>query len=624
MASAFSRWNRARPVLLIWLVLALGLVAFALPSILALKAADPDDYMRLAEVRDWLAGQSWFDVRQHRMGLPPGADMHWSRLVDLPIAALLVLARLFVTEPGASAIAMALIPLVELLVAMLLLHRLMLRLGVMPRPALAATAMPLLFPVLTSNFMPMRIDHHAWQAICALSCALAICHAGWRGSTIAGLLAALWLSISLEGLALVMALTGLMAWRTLRTGEPALAVFSAAFALGGLLLTTATRPLAALPVAQADQLSWPHLAAFAIAALIASAGTRSASVGHRVTTLALAATAAASVLFAGLGAAAIDPFHTLDPLVRQLWLDNIPEGLPITRQDWQTRAILLWTPLIVLAGWLLEFNGGKTCPEPVAGCERVLVDRSPDDKGPNCAGGSIEPPHRPIRHDTWAARGWNELAVFALAACALSFLLMRGAVAAQLLAVPFSAVLLARLFPRAAALPHAGYRIPAMLACIALATPILASTAGRLIDRSVASPSSRQLRAATGAPPPPCDLSSLARLPRARILAPLDLGPEILVRTGHSVVAGSYHRNSAAMRAVIEVFSGDPARAPAIATAQRATLLVFCPANAESAIYAARRTDSLANTLAKGEPVAWLRPLPDSGSGLKVYRVVKP
>ena len=45
-----------------------------------------DDAMRLVEVRDLLAGQGWFDLTQYRLSPPGGVAMHWSRLVDVPLA----------------------------------------------------------------------------------------------------------------------------------------------------------------------------------------------------------------------------------------------------------------------------------------------------------------------------------------------------------------------------------------------------------------------------------------------------------------------------------------------------------------------------------------------------------
>ena len=62
-----------------------GIVAFALQ--------DTDDNLRMSQVRALLAGQDWFDLRQHRLTPPLGIDVHWSRLVDLPLAGLILLLR---------------------------------------------------------------------------------------------------------------------------------------------------------------------------------------------------------------------------------------------------------------------------------------------------------------------------------------------------------------------------------------------------------------------------------------------------------------------------------------------------------------------------------------------------
>ncbi|MFA6032344.1 MAG: GtrA family protein, partial [Myxococcota bacterium] len=51
---------------------------------------DNDSLLRLVEVRDLLGGQGWFDLHQYRMGLEGGFVMHWSRLVDFPIAAIVL------------------------------------------------------------------------------------------------------------------------------------------------------------------------------------------------------------------------------------------------------------------------------------------------------------------------------------------------------------------------------------------------------------------------------------------------------------------------------------------------------------------------------------------------------
>ena len=55
----------------------------------------PDDFLRIHQVLNWLEGQGWYDLKAYRMAPPDGADIHWSRLVDLPIGLLVEFFQLF-------------------------------------------------------------------------------------------------------------------------------------------------------------------------------------------------------------------------------------------------------------------------------------------------------------------------------------------------------------------------------------------------------------------------------------------------------------------------------------------------------------------------------------------------
>jgi hypothetical protein len=66
--------------------------------------------MRLQQVRDWLAGQSWFDVTQYRVDPPHGLPMHWSRLLDVPLAAVILLVRPFAGQPAGELAACIVVP----------------------------------------------------------------------------------------------------------------------------------------------------------------------------------------------------------------------------------------------------------------------------------------------------------------------------------------------------------------------------------------------------------------------------------------------------------------------------------------------------------------------------------
>src|SRR4030095_460438 len=79
---------------------------------------DTDDNMRMMQVRAWLAAQGWFDLRQYRLDPPYGANIHWSRLVDLPLAAIKLGLTPFVGGALAEKVAVAAAPMLPMLVAM--------------------------------------------------------------------------------------------------------------------------------------------------------------------------------------------------------------------------------------------------------------------------------------------------------------------------------------------------------------------------------------------------------------------------------------------------------------------------------------------------------------------------
>ena len=76
---------------------------------------DTDDNMRIMQVRALLHGQGWYDLRNYRMNPPFGANIHWSRLVDLPIAGLILALRPFLGGAGAERWAVAIAPMLPYL-----------------------------------------------------------------------------------------------------------------------------------------------------------------------------------------------------------------------------------------------------------------------------------------------------------------------------------------------------------------------------------------------------------------------------------------------------------------------------------------------------------------------------
>src|SRR6476619_3717596 len=168
---------------------------------------DTDDNMRMMQVRGLLHGQGWYDLRQYRLNPPVGANIHWSRLVDLPIAGLILTLRPFLGGAAAERWAVAIAPMLPFLL-------LLFSLALTARRFLGPTAYILVFTALffagsnNGMFTPERIDHHGWQlALLAFGISSIADPKRLRGGLTLGISSALSLAIGLEML-IYLALAG--------------------------------------------------------------------------------------------------------------------------------------------------------------------------------------------------------------------------------------------------------------------------------------------------------------------------------------------------------------------------------------------------------------------------------
>lgn len=537
-----------------------------------------DDWTRLIEVRALLDGQSWWDVTQYRMNPPEGFSMHWSRLVDLPLAAGIALLG--------EGWGMALVPLAWLLPALFALRSIMLQLGFSRAAYATGLGLGLLFPLLPGTFAPFAIDHHGPQAVLGLCCAALLMSDRPRAALGAGLLAAAWVVISLEALPLVAVLAALYGLRYLGEERRLLVWFLLSLAVCATILSLATRPNSELLGVSCDILLPGHIAAFAIAALVAGMVPFLPGQHHpggRLAGLALIAMTSLPVALVLLGPCATNPLAQLDPVLAMWWHEYITEGLPFWNQPLSVAVMLIWTLVPVVAGFWLAARGGG------------FAD-----------GGAVR---------------WLLLALFALAAWAYAMLVMREAVLSQLLAIPFAAVLLALLLPQARALQAAVPRLAATLGCFVLATPIFVSALARPADPLL--PSATMARgAAAPIAQGTCDYASLSALEPGLVLAPMDAGPRILGQTGHAIIAASYHRNQRPMADVIAFYTGQEQEAREIVARYAADYVLACLSGSDFALYRTAAPDNIANALAMGNAPAWLAPVPGFETGaLRLYQV---
>ncbi|MFP4280566.1 MAG: hypothetical protein ACLFQI_11300 [Halochromatium sp.] len=167
MSAPSIRLHRILLLILAVLVFALCLWrAGAAPIIEGLPFKDSDDIMRLLQVQRWLETGAWYDLHQPRLNPPAGVEMHWSRLPDLPLAALIGLSEPLLGAERAALLAAYLVPAL---------------LGVAFFAAFVWAARPftgrtgLLFAGLIAialnvplaNFAAGRVDHHGWQLLLA-------------------------------------------------------------------------------------------------------------------------------------------------------------------------------------------------------------------------------------------------------------------------------------------------------------------------------------------------------------------------------------------------------------------------------------------------------------------------
>ena len=178
--------NFAALVALVWLLVALALLLQYWTQT-AETLFDTDDAMRLAQLRDWLGGQGWFDLHQARMQPPEGYDTHWSRLIDAGLAGLLFLFGLFTDAASAERLMRAWWPLLWLLPTIAGMAAIAWRVAGR-EAATVALLLALVGVPAYQQFTPGRIDHHNVQiALTMLTVAATVWSDRWRwGATAAG------------------------------------------------------------------------------------------------------------------------------------------------------------------------------------------------------------------------------------------------------------------------------------------------------------------------------------------------------------------------------------------------------------------------------------------------------
>jgi hypothetical protein len=580
--------------LLLALVIALGavfLLATSLPNIAARHYVDPDDLVRLQEVRDWMAGQSWFDVTQYRINPPAGMPMHWSRLVDVPIAAVILIVRPFAGQAGAELAASVIVPLITFACLAGLAAAIARRVTGSDRLALLAAGLATIDCGVIAVSPPMRIDHHGWQAVCALAMVLALIGRGWRPAAIAGGFAALWMHISLEGALFTVACGGWLglSWIVAPRDEQArLPAYLGAVTVGSFALFLIAHGGALFERNFADAISPIHLIVFALATMGSAASLRLAARGMawRCAGLGLTALVAAAVYKLFGPQHADNPFAALGPLSYRLWYLQIAEGLPLWKLPLQMAAIMVGYPLIALACVAMKVRSAA------AETRRILI----------------------------------VYGVLLAAATLIGIVLQRASYAANLIALPGGVLLMAELWQRAMALRLGAIRIVAAVGAIMLSSPASPGMAALILipyAHHRASAADARLARTSEACNSLGNLAHLDAIAPSLFLTPISTAEALIVASRHSSVAAGYHRVPDALEDSIRFFTSAPDAAHAVALRRHAAYVLLCPGDGAAMLYTRTAPDGLAAQLTADRPPAWLRPVTVPGLRFaRVYRVI--
>jgi hypothetical protein len=586
----------------IWLITSLLMIVLLRQQIAGWAMGDPDDQLRMVEVRDWLAGQNWFDVSQHRMNVPDHGPMHWSRLVDIPLALVMLIFRPFFGIAGAELAAAVIVPMLTYGAVLYLIANITRQLFG-KGAALLATATLWTSLQVMQQLVPMRIDHHGWQIVLFLGCVLALCRSSQTlnsGALIGGALA-LWLNISIEGLPFAAVILGLLGLRWIwpddkdaRNLGRVFALACISFAGSSALLFIVTHNLTEMAV-YCDTVSPPHLWAFAAVAGVISAGVATSEktgiasgLLFRGTTALVAGIAGILIIRAAAPQCLSDAFADLDPVVRQYWFDRGLEGLPIWAQ--------LPASIHLATGGILA--------------------------------GLIATVYWNFASGTANRRLKFEYLILLIANVLIGLTVFRTVVYALCLSLIIAAGMAVMIFKRAEAGTGLGSRMGWRIAATMLLLPgTVASSIGNAIP--TASASSQNAKADADmetlyAKIRQCQKSkttmALRALPVAQLMAPLDQSPAILQFTQHEVVATGHHRNQVAMRDVINAFITPPEQARAIFAKRKIDYLVACEASFELMIYEDDAPNGLWAQLKKGNRPDWLQPAIKIG-GNSVWKV---
>jgi hypothetical protein len=548
---------------------------------------DTDDNMRMMQVRGLLNGQGWFDLRQHRMNPPFGANIHWSRLVDLPIAGLILALRPFLGAPAAERWAVAIAPLLPYLLLLFSLGLTARRL--IDRRAYLVVFLALFFAGSTNGmFMPERIDHHGWQlALLALCVAALADPQRVRGGLTLGIATALSLAIGLE-MIIYLAIAGaavVLFWVDDADERDRLKTYAVSLACGTALSFLIFASYANRQ-AVCDALSPVWLSdALLAGALLYGMAWLSPERWQRRMLLAMYVGAAIAIFHAFMWPHCVQRLEGVSPEVDRLWLSHVREARPIYRHGWRVAMLVIALPITGAIGWLT-----------IAWLKRA---------------------------DRELLRRMLGAAAPGLAASLLLLWQTRTGPAAQMMATAGAAGLAWTLVPFVWNAKYSAVRVVGTMAAVVVGAGAAVPFILNFIPEAKSTPREIAIGKANRLCNSLWGYHPIALLPKGTVFTFVDLGPRLIAVTHHDGIIGPYHRNGEQIADVMNAFRGDADQAHALIAKYHSNYVMTCPDSSTTTIFVAEAPKGFYVQLQQGKVPTWLAPIAlPKGSPFKIWKVV--
>ena len=554
---------------------------------------DNDDAMRLVEVRDFLAGQGWFDMMQYRLGLAGGTLMHWSRFIDLPIASLILFFRMFLSPEGAEAAALTVWPL-------MLVLPLMFFMGLAGRRIAGVEGMHFsliltaLFVLLSPRFVPGSIDHDNVQlGLVALTVAMLVDESYRpRNFAIAAIALAIQLGIGAETTPFVavacMSVACLWAWK----GE----IFAPAAKAFALTLTIAVSaaffslvPPRLYSMVTCDNLSlgfYGITSAGCVGLLLSSIFASRLSRPWRIAILAVNGAFVFAITVALAPQCLRNPLSDLDPMLVDFWLSRVTEAqsiISVANRQPDTLGVFYATGLLAMLVCAFRILRGT----------------------------------RPSLH------------AMLMALIAINWVItlvqVRGTEFANLLAIPPLALLIAELRKNYMADPRNLRAILLYAGTLLASVPAVWAVGGALASKGVVN--GFMVAAPVKAEETANCISQQALRPIAGlapgvVAAASNLGAPLLRFTPHRTLSGPYHRDPDGMMAELLIGLAEPQQAEALLREAKVTIVAFCKGDPQVELVSERAPKGLYAQLSAGHVPAYLEPIAASAeSDVQFFRV---